>query len=536
MLQKIGFNQIKQRLKIISKMGRSMQLRLFLFLVVLATTMVLGIVAILLITGTLTAGINESSKLLERELTHINDNIYEQFGSLSVQAVELSRNLSKSIETRLDEKGYSVTNIENHPEILEELISGEYQRTLFSLDKSKSSGVFFVLNTTFNKRLENADNSRAGLYIKNMEPNIISSTSPTIVLLRGFANIGRKNSIPLHAQWSMEFDVSAASYYHIPMEEASMRELPLSRLYYWSPAIILPGCSEDVMLCSVPMIDSNGNVFGVCGFEISAMLFKLTQMPDSSKYARTFCLLAPMKDNIIDTSVALFSGGYPAQNKTLKEEYLHIEEKANSLFSYTQNGGSIFIGLHSPVRLYPEDSAFAEEEWVSAIMIPAEDIKYSLTRFNLQLAFLFTLLMILGILISFFLSKQYLKPIVSSIDMIKAKGLEEPLKTNIPEIDDLIEFLSTYSEKLQEQKQDILPSEVLNKFLENTKTLSPAERAVFDLYVEGYNAKEIAKILCLSINTIKTHNKRIYMKLNVASRKELLLFVEMLKEAGKEFK
>ena len=47
--------------------------------------------------------------------------------------------------------------------------------------------------------------------------------------------------------------------------------------------------------------------------------------------------------------------------------------------------------------------------------------------------------------------------------------------------------------------------------------------------------KMIAEILCLSINTIKTHNKRIYIKLNVASRRELLLYVEMLKEAGKEF-
>jgi RNA polymerase sigma factor (sigma-70 family) len=118
--------------------------------------------------------------------------------------------------------------------------------------------------------------------------------------------------------------------------------------------------------------------------------------------------------------------------------------------------------------------------------------------------------------------------------MIKAKGLKGPPRTNIPEIDDLIEFLSMHNEKIQEQKDDTLASEVLDKFLENTKTLSPAERAVFDLYVEGYNAKEISEKLCLSINTIKTHNKRIYMKLNVASRKELLLYVQMLKEAGRE--
>jgi RNA polymerase sigma factor (sigma-70 family) len=218
----------------------------------------------------------------------------------------------------------------------------------------------------------------------------------------------------------------------------------------------------------------------------------------------------------------------------LKEEDLHIEKKTNSLFSYAQESGDIFVGLHRPVSLYPEDSAFAKHKWISAILIPAEDIKYSLTRFNLQLAFLLMLLMILGAVISFFLSRQYLKPIVDGIDMIKAKGLKGPPRTNIPEIDDLIEFLSMHNEKIQEQKDDTLASEVLDKFLENTKTLSPAERAVFDLYVEGYNAKEISEKLCLSINTIKTHNKRIYMKLNVASRKELLLYVQMLKEAGRE--
>ncbi|NLZ90367.1 MAG: helix-turn-helix transcriptional regulator, partial [Clostridiales bacterium] len=69
---------------------------------------------------------------------------------------------------------------------------------------------------------------------------------------------------------------------------------------------------------------------------------------------------------------------------------------------------------------------------------------------------------------------------------------------------------------------------------ENIKTLSPSERAVFDLYAEGYTPKQAAEKLFVSINTIKTHNKRIYMKLNVASREELLLYISMLKEIGKD--
>ena len=42
------------------------------------------------------------------------------------------------------------------------------------------------------------------------------------------------------------------------------------------------------------------------------------------------------------------------------------------------------------------------------------------------------------------------------------------------------------------------------------------------------NAQEIASILCVSINTIKTHNRRIFAKLNVSSRKELLTWVQVL--------
>ena len=47
----------------------------------------------------------------------------------------------------------------------------------------------------------------------------------------------------------------------------------------------------------------------------------------------------------------------------------------------------------------------------------------------------------------------------------------------------------------------------------------------------GHTAREIAEILCLSINTIKTHNRRIYMKLNVTSRKELMVYIQMMEEA-----
>ncbi|HHV18079.1 MAG TPA: hypothetical protein GXZ27_04395, partial [Thermoanaerobacterales bacterium] len=248
MLDRAGINQIGRNLKNAGTLGLSMRLRLFLFLIVLVITMVLGIIAILFFTGILTAGIDESAKLLEKEFSRTFRKASEQYGQFSVHAVEYSKELSKSVENKLHGLGLNVTDLQSHPEILEDLIGCEYERALFSLQKSKCSGIFMILNATVNPKIENAENSRVGLFIKNMEPNILSSSSPTILILRGFPSIGRKYNLPLHAQWRMEFDITDASYYHMPIEQAAEHTLPLSRLYYWSPAFFLPGTSEEIML------------------------------------------------------------------------------------------------------------------------------------------------------------------------------------------------------------------------------------------------------------------------------------------------
>ena len=534
LLTKIAF--LKQELKKPGTNGTPMILRLFLFLLVLVLTIFLGVIAILFITGTFTAGMSESQRMFEHELLHTSNDISQQYGELSIQALDFSKELSRSIEDKTSKLGIPVSDLPEHPEILEEVISGELDRTLFCLQRSKSSGVFFILNATINPALDNANNSRAGLYIKNMEPNIISSSSPTIIILRGIPSISRNNSLSLHAQWKMEFDVSDASYYHRPMNASQAnRNLPLSRLYYWSPKLTFPDTSEEVMLCSVPLIDSQGNVFGVCGIEISAMLFKLTHMPNNSIYTRLCCVLSPTTEGTIKLQESMFAGGYSARTISKGNDALKISENRRSFYSYRQDQDISFLGIHRLVDLYPKGSAFYDEQWAVAIMVPEDDLVSSITRLNLSLIGLLMILVVLGIIASYVLSQRFLKPITEGLDMIKSTDLSGAPRTKIAEIDDLISFLAAHNEELYEKaRQENLSLTILDEFLENIKTLSPAERSVFDLYAQDHNGKEIAEILCLSINTIKTHTKRIYTKLNVTSREELLLYIHMLNEIGTE--
>lgn len=514
----------------------SMRVRLFLFLLMMVFTMISGIVVILILTGTFTAGYKENRNLIKNELLDTSQEIRKQFGRLSLQSVDFSTALSEDIETKLQSLNLTTRDLMEYPELIEELLLEEFELTYYTLQKSNCSGIFFILDTTVNPDLENSEYSRAGLYLKNMEPNIISSSDPTVTILRGSPAIGRKNRIDLHTQWSLEFDVKEAGYWTVPQETAAANQSDsLTKQYYWGTPLTFPGTSEEVILCSVPLLDSKNQFIGVCGLEISAMLFKLSYMPKSSVYGRMFTMLSPIGKDTIDISKSMLAGGYSVKSISDSNSFLTIYDNGEALSSYISKSGTSYVGYHTKLKLYPSGSRHYEDLWMASVLVPREDVVNTITRLNLLLILLLTLLIILGIVISIIFSNRYTRPISMGIEIIKSRQTEEAPKTKVQEIDDLIDYISVYKQELnRKREEEKMQITALELFAENTKSLSPAERSVFNLYMDGLTAKEIADRMYLSINTIKTHSKHIFSKLNVASREELLLYINLLKEIGRD--
>ena len=101
-------------------------------------------------------------------------------------------------------------------------------------------------------------------------------------------------------------------------------------------------------------------------------------------------------------------------------------------------------------------------------------------------------------LLMLFLMLQEYEPILSPMpaDVIRS----HPEGENIPESED----------------------EGYRHFLENIPFLTPSEKNIYEMYVSGKSTKEITEALSISENTIKTHNKNIYKKLGVTSRKQMI--------------
>ena len=74
----------------------------------------------------------------------------------------------------------------------------------------------------------------------------------------------------------------------------------------------------------------------------------------------------------------------------------------------------------------------------------------------------------------------------------------------------------------QPPDRNTVSDEAMRTFNQGLETLTPTERAVFDAYTSGLSSKEILSTLNITMNTLKFHNKNLYGKLGVSSRKQLL--------------
>lgn len=90
------------------------------------------------------------------------------------------------------------------------------------------------------------------------------------------------------------------------------------------------------------------------------------------------------------------------------------------------------------------------------------------------------------------------------------------------ELTDQLQREADERSKTEDSSKSEPSSEQAEAFIAGVGALTPTERLIFDLYVEQKTTKEILEELNIKENTLKFHNKNIYGKLGVSSRKQLL--------------
>lgn len=529
--------------------GISMRKR---FLIVLLISL-FGIVALLYLLLNLLGIVNPSDYAVERvltqELDHTVRNIEESIDSLAAYAVAFSEEITAEIRR----SGYDFEEFLNNQEALTELQEEAYDSVYTNMRLAECSGAFYFLDTTVNDTLP--DTYYNGLYLKFAALSASVTVRSDIVMFRGNARIARHNDINLHTTW--EFETKKDTFPEVEALLQSEESNP-ARNYVLTPVYKLPSAWERVRFLCTPINDDDGNVIGVCGFEISDLYFQHYNQTANTEHKQLLCALLTEHG---DSLTGQISGNRKFYMPHLHGE-LSLEDQGR--FSVISDGEHSFIGKTAVINI-------CNEEHTVAVVMPEELFDSSINEGRIKSIGLLSFICILAIIASLYLSKYYVQPIIQAMEQIKKKQMLTSI-TRIPEIDDLFAFLAQkdkeYDEEitLHRQQNTTLQNEVdrlhdekntlksqmeqvqtdnsrlayLRKdevdpdsytmFIEHLHTLSVREKAVFDLYVEGKSAKEITEILGFTTNGLKYHNKNIYSKLGVSSRKELLKYVTIYKQ------
>ena len=543
--------------------GTTLQRRLVLFFVSVTVVLILMFAFLLTIFGINGKEEKAVHDYISNEMLHASDSINSNFGRLSHLGIELSTSISDSCDTFFKENNMNAGDLSNNPELLEPLLSEQMPLLMSTMNNNYSSGVFILLDATVNPMSEKAETARAGIYIKETQPVAVQTIGAKYYCLRGSAQIARDNGIELLGQWKMEYDITDEDFFNEVIETARENSsLPLTRLYYWTGRVTLHDNSEASFLLCVPLRSSDGTVFGVCGIEVSNRMFKQLYSPQESDYRDVFVITAPLADQALQASMGLIAGNAYLTGYRMKYDLDYVGTKKG--FDYFKDQNTGYGGMSDVLKLYPADSPYAQNKWSVAVLMSEQLLKKEIKGNSAYLLFIIAFLLLCSLSVSVVISNRYLSPVKKALDSIQKKDYAS---IDVPylEINDLFEFLeekdneheeelhlheeelrrrdekyrgveSKYQEvhtdltRLTDKKMQEIDTEGYHMFLANLSTLTKKEREVFNLYLAGKSAKEIIEQLAFSDNALKYHNKNIYSKLGVSSRKELLIYATLMKK------
>lgn len=145
--------------------------------------------------------------------------------------------------------------------------------------------------------------------------------------------------------------------------------------------------------------------------------------------------------------------------------------------------------------------------------------------------------------------QEHRKILVKSPKMV-SKDNTTDIKTEEPQIvladlhntETTIQSDDNFNQKQFQEQDDTLESkpkdvpcltEQQEYFLSHLHKLTPSENRIYHYYLNGKATKEIMKELNITENTLKYHNKNIYSKLGVSSRKKLVEIAAELKKQNR---
>lgn len=467
---------------------------------------------------------------LSLQLDFFENSMTSYWENLTVMGIDLSEDCSFLIQSYLSTRSLTLDHLQGTGRDAYDLQILLIKELSEKLRQTECSGGFILLDDPLHP-----SEQVPGVYISK---GLNDRSDPELLLYRGISSAGKSQNVYPHRKWRMYFQTDM-----IPDYSSLIR--PSSRLadetYQISGPLCLYGTDEEVYLLTFPF-RINDEVVGLCGFEVSRRFFRASNA-QPTEFRRLICTISSSEQDSLDLDMALDCG----KNYAIPKGTFRAKSLRHGLYLF--EGRTSYVGMQKTIFL-----DCTEKEYLLTAMIPEADFNSEAARSYTQTAMIIALLIFFIAVSCHFFSKSYLKPILKDISHLK-ETVNEEVTTSYRELDELCEFLRTQQDNhtaaltsLEQEKKKAeteaarlaynrkteIDPDAYEIFLKGLAELTSAEKRILSMYLEDLSTAEILEQLSIKESTLRFHNKNIYSKLGVSSRKQAVLYARVAKKQAME--
>ena len=460
------------------------------------------------------------SRILQSELGTrlevVGDSLQRGVDLMTAHSLHLADEARSEIENLLLTTGTTFDGLNNNPARLTELQQALFPSLSGRLRESGCSGAYIILNATANTDAPNAAHSRSGLYLRCVNLTDSALTDPEVSFFRGIPAVARHRGMEFNNRWNMECDISLVPGVEELMEGAGRP----ADSGYWTGRIHLKDTWENVVLLCVPIVGHDGRVYGVCGMEISSLIFRLFSPVQDTEYGPVTTVLAPVRDGKLMLPEGLI--GSAAGTYLDRPEPLTIHH-GKSVDTFAGENGD-FAGVQRVLDIPWKGQGM--QQWSAALLLPGE-YSEAHTFAARQSAILKGVGVLAALAVCMaLLYLGFLYPL--------GRRSEEYGKTDGPAL--LVSFLRSrpISEPLSDEG---LPEEVracLDRFSARVAALPNDEWRLYRFLAGGCTAEELPARTGLGKRAVRRSLQKLCARLGVESTEDILLYLDFLRRCGRE--